>query len=345
MRRLFALLAALSVAACAPPRPREAAPAGAPGVVRSKVTVYSPHGREMLEPFERMFEAAHPAYDMEWLDIGSQECLDRLRAERANPGADVWWGAPHTMFEQAAEAGLLAPYEPAWSDQIDAGKRDPEHRWYGQYLTPGVIVYNTELVTAEEAPRDWDELLDPKWADRILIRDPLSSGTMRTFIQAMIARQADEEAGWAWLLKLDAQTKSYPANPALMWAALSRGEGSITVWNLRDVEIQKREHGYRLAYVIPASGCPVVTDAIALVAGGPNPDGARAFFDYATGEEATLWAARERYCIPARHDIDPAALPADLPRDIPELDLPWDQMRAEGDRQMEHWDQWIKNQG
>jgi len=50
--------------------------------------------------------------------------------------------------------------------------RDAQDRWYGTCETPEVIVYNRDVVHAEEAPKDWDDVLDPKWRDKILIRNP-----------------------------------------------------------------------------------------------------------------------------------------------------------------------------
>ena len=45
--------------------------------------------------------------DVRWLDMGSQDVLDRVRSEKENPQADVWWGAPSTLFQQAEKEGLL----------------------------------------------------------------------------------------------------------------------------------------------------------------------------------------------------------------------------------------------
>jgi len=98
MKKTFGLLAAAAVlSACG----------GEGGQV---IVVYSPHGREMLEAFERRFEELHPGVDVQWVDMGSQEVLDRIRSERANPQADVWWGAPAHMFEDAAAEGLLEKF-------------------------------------------------------------------------------------------------------------------------------------------------------------------------------------------------------------------------------------------
>ncbi|MBI2299163.1 MAG: extracellular solute-binding protein [Armatimonadetes bacterium] len=343
----LAAVALLLLTACQPKPAPPAAPAPAAGPARAKVkvTVYSPHGREMLEPFEKRFEAAHPDVDVEWLDMGSQEVLDRLRAERANPACDIWWGAPHTMFAKAARDGLLAPYKPTWAGHLAAGRRDATDLWYGQYLTPSVIVYNSQALKPEQAPQDWDDLLKPAWKDKILIRDPLGSGTMRTWIAAMLQRAKTLDDGWQWLLQLDANTKSYPANPSLLHLGLTKRQGLVSVWALRDVEIQKRVNKYPLAYVIPRSGCPVVTDAIALVKSGPHPEPAKLFYEFVTSAEQLQWAGEQFDCMPARDDIDPAGLPARMPIKVPEIKLDWDRIDKEGDAWMTHWDQQIKGRG
>ena len=86
-----------------------------------KVTliVYSPHGKELLGEFEKRFEAQNPNVDVRWLDMGSQQALDRVRSERSNPQADIWWGAPSTMFSQAEKENLLEPFKPSWGDNVD----------------------------------------------------------------------------------------------------------------------------------------------------------------------------------------------------------------------------------
>jgi iron(III) transport system substrate-binding protein len=75
---------------------------------RTPLVLYSPHGREQLDLLEAAFEARHPAIDVRWLDMGSQEIVDRLRSERANPQADVWFGGPTTLFDRGVADSLLA---------------------------------------------------------------------------------------------------------------------------------------------------------------------------------------------------------------------------------------------
>src|SRR5512140_2433800 len=221
------------------------------------LVVYSPHWTEMLGEFERRFEEAHPDADVQWLDMGSQDAYDRVRTERDNPQADIWWGAPMTAFDRAAGEGLLERYVPSWDSAEPPEVKRPQGYWYGTFITPEVIMYNTEMLTSQDVPKDWDGLLDPRWRDKILIRYPLASGTMRIIFCALIqreyARTGDSTAGFRWLQRLDANTKTYVADPTHLYLRVARQEAPLTVWDLPDVQLQIETNHYPFGYVVPAS--------------------------------------------------------------------------------------------
>lgn len=319
---------------------------------RRTLVVYSPHGRDLLAHFEDSFETLQPDVDVQWIDMGSQEILDRVRSERNNPQADVWWGAPSDMFALAAEAGLLQEFEPSWADQVPTSSRDTRSRWIGTYLTPEVIAYNEEALAAEEVPRDWDGVLAPRWRGEVLIRDPLASGTMRTVFGALMYREyqrtGDPEAGYEWLLRLDAQTKEYVLNPTLLYQKLARREGLITLWNMPDIEILRATTDFPIDYTLPESGTPVVVDAIAVVRGAAEPALAGRFVEH-VGSAASVQTAAERFFrIPARQDIPDESLPAWLrearPR-IRSMDLDREFIREHAPEWLRYWDRHIRNRG
>jgi iron(III) transport system substrate-binding protein len=113
--------------------------------------IYTPHGQDMLRDFVARYREANPGVDVQFLDMGSREVLERVRAERNRPQADLWWGAAHTTFQTAADENLLAPYRPTWAESVAAESRDAQDRWYGTYQTPEVIVYNSEAIDAASA--------------------------------------------------------------------------------------------------------------------------------------------------------------------------------------------------
>ncbi|MEM6783162.1 MAG: extracellular solute-binding protein [Bacteroidota bacterium] len=312
---------------------------------REALVVYSPHGKELLSAYEAAFEAAHPEVNVQWLFMGSQQVLDRVRTERVNPQASVWWGAPQPLFMRAADEGLLDPYQPTWAAVLPEAARDAEWRWIGTYLTPEVIAYNAETLDSTRVPRDWDALLDPATAQPLLIRSPLESGTMRTIFGAMIQRQATTEAGFRWLARLDTVTRNYTADPTQLYLKLARGEAGLTLWNLPDIELQARDVGYPFRSVFPESGTPVLVDAIAIPAGAPNPERARQFVEFVTTREALVRQAHQFHRLPARQDIPPDSLPAWMRQPVRPMDLDWTLMADSGQAWLERWDREIKGRG
>jgi iron(III) transport system substrate-binding protein len=319
---------------------------------RTVLTVYSPHGKELLDHYERGFEAANPTVDVQWVDMGSQEVLDRLRAERVNPQADVWFGAPADMFARAATDSLLAPFRPSWAEQVDSAARDERDLWYGTYLTPEVIGYNSRLVSAQDAPQDWDDVLDARWRDKVLIRDPIASGSMRAIFGAQMVRSMREtggpEAGYEWLRRLDANTREYTFNPTILYTKLDRGEGVVTLYNMPDIATLKQRRNMQVDYVIPKSGTPLLVDGIAVVRGAKQPALAQQFYEFVTTPPALRVAADSFLRIPARTDIPPDSLPEWIREARTRITpMPLDrQLLADSlDAWMSYWDSRIRNRG
>jgi hypothetical protein len=103
---------------------------------RTPLTLYSPHGRDLLALVEKTYEASHPEVDVRWLDMGSQEVYDRIRSEKANPQADVWFGGPDTIFSRGARDGLLAPNRPSWAGAVPEESRARGDLFFGLYRRP-----------------------------------------------------------------------------------------------------------------------------------------------------------------------------------------------------------------
>lgn len=315
---------------------------------RTPLVLYSPHGRDLLTLVERAYEELRPEVDVRWLDMGSQEVYDRIRSEVANPQCDVWFGGPATIFARGAEEGLLEPFEPGWAQHLPAAARDPQGRFFGLYRTPPILVYNEAAVPADEAPADWDDLLDARFKDEIIIRDPLASGTMRTLfgmiLSRSIAETGDVEAGFDWLRRLDAQTREYVQSPALLHEKIMRQEGLVTMWELTDILFQ-RQRGAPLGYRFATSGTPVIEDSVGVVKGAPQGGEARAFVEWIGSRDALLLAAREAYRLPARDDLPAEELPEWAARALAEMtpaEVDWDLVGREGREWMARWDREIR---
>ena len=320
------------------------------GEKRTALVVYSPHGKDLLQYYEQEFEKMHPAIDVQWVDMGSQDVLDRLRSERANPQADVWFGAPSETFARAANEGLLEPYRPSWAAQMPDEAHDPKDLWYGTYLTPEVIAYNSEMVSAADAPKDWDEVLDPKWKGKIIIRDPIPSGSMRAIFGAIIIRElkrtGSTAAGFDWLRRLDANTKEYVISPTMLYQKLGQREGVLSLYDMPDIETLRQTTKYPIASRIPSSGTPLLVEGIAVVRGTRHAAAAKEFYEFVTTPRALQTAAQRFVRMPARSDVSSDSLPAwirEARAQIKPMALDRQLLADSLDSWMKYWDAHVRN--
>jgi len=318
---------------------------------RIPLVLYSPHGRDLLSLLETEYESRHPDIDVRWLDMGSQEVYDRIRTEAANPQADIWFGGPDTIFARGAAEGLLQTHRPEWADALPERSRDPGNLYFGLYEAVPILVFNSDAVPDAEAPHDWQDLLDERWQGRLIIRDPLASGTMRTAFGLIIARSVaetnDTAAGFAWLRRLDAQTKEYVVNPALLFEKLTRQEGLVSIWELTDL-LFLQQRGVPLDYHFPSTGTPVIDDSIGIVAGARHPEEAKAFVDWVGSRETLLLTAAQAFRLPARTDFPAEDLPdwaQEARRQIIRADVDWDLMAERGAKWMSRWDREVRGRG
>ncbi|RTR27830.1 extracellular solute-binding protein [Robertmurraya yapensis] len=310
------------------------------------LVIYTARDQTVVDQVVGMFNEKYPDIQVDVLTMGAQEVLERIRGEKANPQADFWWGGTQSAFMTGANEDLLEPFKPSFDASILPEHKDPEGRWYGEMLLPEVIMYNSDMLSKEEVPQDWDDLLDSKWKDKIIIRGVLASGTMRTIYSAMIHEQGADnpEAGYEWLKKLDANTKEYAQDPTNLYLKLARQEGALSLWNLQDILIQKNQHNQPFDYVYPTSGAPILVDAVGLVKGAKSMDNAKLFYEFLFAPETRATLAEDLYQIPTRTDIDKASMPdwyQDL--DLKALDLDWEVMAEKEAEWMQYWDENIRD--
>src|SRR5215471_2976497 len=266
-RTVLLMLAVILAASCTAESTNTSTP--------QQLTIYTARDKDEVATVVDLFKTKYPQYKgaVNTVVLGAQAALDRLRAEKANPQAGFLWGGTMQGLQQAANEGLLAASRPASANLINAERKDPQGRWYAEMLLPEIIIYNHDLLKPEEAPNDWDDLITPRFAGKLIIRDVRDSGTMRTIFSAMIYRQyattGSTDPGYEWLKKLDANTVVYAPTTGDMYLKLDRGVGTVTLWNLQDALIQPLKNNRPWSWVIPVSGAPVLLDGVGVV-NNPN---------------------------------------------------------------------------
>jgi iron(III) transport system substrate-binding protein len=315
------------------------------------LTIYTGRDKDEVAHVVDLFTKKFPQYNgkVNTITLGAQAALDRLRAEKSNPQAGFLWGGTLQNLQQAASEGLLAPSTPVSANLIEASRKDPQGRWYAEMVIPEVIIYNHDILQADQAPKDWDDLITPAFKDKIIIRDVMASGTMRTIYSAMIYRQyqrtGSPDAGFDWLRKLDANTVLYTPTPDDMYLKLDRGVGTVTLWNLQDAMIQPIKNNRPWSFVIPASGVPMLLDGLGVVNNPNMMQAATDFLNFILEPQLQAQLAKDYYQIPAMQlrDSDKPDWLARL--DIKEMKIDWDLLSQKQTEWMNYWSQNIKNKG
>ena len=154
--------------------------------------------------------------------------LSKAALTAGNPEGDVMWGVDNTLLSRAVEAGVFEPYE---SPALDAIAGRPASLVPDFEATPvdyGDVCVNYDIGWFAERqldpPTDFDDLLEPAYADLLVVENPATSSPGLAFLLATIATYGD---GWQRLLDVaDAPTGSRwsTAGPRPTTSA-SRGAG------------------------------------------------------------------------------------------------------------------------
>ena len=259
--------------------------AAAPEVkpVQQEVMLYSSMQEQQLETIKEGFEAAHPEYQLRYQFGGTGKIMTKLNTEVqfGDVRADVILTSNPVHYVLLKENHMLYPYISTEIEDIAAPFRNDEYYYTGALLFSGVIAYNTELVAPEEAPRSWQELLDPKWKGRIIMADPYSSGSVSYIMSALMQNPA---YGEQYFRRLRANGCMLDSGTMAAHRQLAEGNYAICI-GLDYLTASLKDEGYPVELIYPEEDSIPIYGSVALVAGAPNEVGGKLLYDYILSRE------------------------------------------------------------
>jgi iron(III) transport system substrate-binding protein len=281
--RRHLLQGAAALAAAASVKPARAAPE--PGAItpelvtaargEGKVTWYTSVDLPLSEKIARAFEAKYPGIACRVERSGAERNFQRIGQEFSSGirAVDVVNSSDASHFIVWKRNGWLAPYVP---DDV-ARHYPPEHKDPDGFFATwraffSVISYNTNLVKPQDAPKSFADLLDPKWAGKIVKAHPGYSGTILTATFEM-----SRDLGWGYFEKLAKQKVMQVQSAADPPKKVALGERAVTVDGAEYLVLQMKEAGQPIEVVYPSEGAPLITGPNAIFQNAPNPNAARLF--------------------------------------------------------------------
>jgi len=239
-------------------------------------------------------------------------CVDKVRAWKGKPDADVFLGAGAPAFEVMDKEGLLVPYKPKDWDQIPAqwgGMKVKDERFIWTCFSPWIVtnLYNERVLRALQlpVPKTWQDLLNPIYRGYIVQTLPYASGTQHEVIEIILQSMGEKE-GWAYQRYLAAQLDRFSTGSVDTTHMVSRGEVPIGIAQPQMNAMSARADGYPVRDLLPDKTI-LVPESVGLLKGAPNEANAKIFLDWLFSIEGQKYVLEGRY-FPARKDIRFSAL-------------------------------------
>lgn len=237
------------------------------------VTIYTAHKSSIVDTLLPIFEQ-ETGLKAEVVKLGSGDIMKRVQAEAGAPAADVIWSISGSSLTELAS--LLEPYTPPEFDKIDPQfVKDPA--WTPYTAVVYVLAVNTDLQPLDTAPKTWAELADPKWKGQIASARADGSGSAMQQLTTVLTVFGDQ--GWDKYKEIAANFVFADSSGAVP-RFVADGETSMGL-TLEDNALEYVQGGAPIAIVHLADGTAATPDGVALVKGGPNPEGGKKFIDWA----------------------------------------------------------------
>jgi iron(III) transport system substrate-binding protein len=284
-RELLAGSGALALTAYASPL-RAAAPEPSvitPALIEAakkegKVVFYTSIDLPLAEKIAKSFEAKYPGVAVRVERSGAERVFQRIGQEYTSRiyAVDVANSSDAAHFIAWKRDGILAPHLPEdVAKHYPAEHKDPDGMFASFRTWVSIIAYNTTLVKAEEAPKSFADLLDPKWAGKIVKAHPGYSGTIMT-----ATYQMSRDLGWSYFEKLAQQRVMQVQSSADPPKKLALGERAVMADGNEYNIFQLKESGRPVEPVYATEGSPLIVGPNGIFKNAPNPNAARLFNNY-----------------------------------------------------------------
>jgi iron(III) transport system substrate-binding protein len=235
------------------------------------------------------FEETHPNIELKWIRLSAGKALARIRAERENPQSSIWYVGPSLDHIAAKKDGLTTPNKESMAWQMMPEKfKDPDGYWAAICVGMIGFVSNKDFLEKHnvEAPKSWQDLLNPAFEGEIAMAYPYTSGTAYTVLSTIIQIMG-EAKGFEYLEKLDKQMHHYTESGSACIAQAGMGEVGVGVAFAHDITVKGIWKGYPVEMTFPEEGTGCINaGAVSLIKGGPEPELAKIFYDWCLSAEA-----------------------------------------------------------
>ena len=259
---------------------------------------------KVLQDFEKLY----PKIKTSYVRLQAGALYSRLLAERQGQSylADVFQigdvGLVMDFQKRGGYARYLSPEMAAYKAEY---KSNPEGYWTWAVLMPAGLAYNPNVTSEAEAPKDWNDLLDPKWQNVVSMKSANSG--MQHVTWYMIKENVAPDY---WDKFAELKPRAFDSM-VQQFDRLVNGEDKVAMTAQYAAYLEYKAKGAPIAFVAPSSGLPSGPEVVGVVKEAPHPNAARLFLDWYLSTEGQKSSVAHWYFHSPREDVEPpvGALP------------------------------------
>ena len=251
-----------------------------------------------LAKFHALFPKIKPAY----LRLQAGALYAKLLAERKGSAylADIAQLSDMSFaLDFQKRGGYMQYVSPEMAAYKPEYQSSPQGYWTWGALVMAAIAYNPNLVTPEEAPKTWKDMLDPKWAGAISVKVSISG---LQHVEWYVLRQLYGDGFWPQLVPLKPHAfDSY----VQQFDRLVNGQDKVALTAQYSGYLMMKAKGAPVEFVIPPDGAVAAPQPWGIVKEAPHPAAAQLFMDWFLGVPGQTGDAEVLFTHSPRGDVPP----------------------------------------
>ena len=250
----------------------------------NKVMIYSSMQEAQLQAIKKAFEAKYPDITMDYYFASGGKVMTKMTTEAQSGQIDadiVWLGDP-SDYEGFKKAGYLQKYTSPESNHIASNYIDTDGYYTAARLVTMGIAWS-ELpgvgITEQEAPKTWNELLDEKWKDQIVMTDPAQASTTKYWMAAMMQ---NPNYGEEYFKKL--HDNGFESGTTSTHNQVAAGSYKVGIC-LDYVSANLISEGSPMNFHYTDTDVVTMTSPVGLIANCANPENGKKLYDFILSKE------------------------------------------------------------
>ena len=291
---VLSTLAAASPSGAADPKIVEAAKKE--GKLVAYVSMLTENATALLAEFKKKY----PFIDTSLYRANTQKLLPKIQLEARTQQhqADVI-SATFTIWNELTRGKLIMKYDSPERFRFPADLKDADGYWNILYLGVQGMAYNTKLVAPDIAPKNYEDLLHPRWRPKQIAMDYRDSSWMAVMLEIM-----GEAEGIAFMKKLAAKDLYMRENKNLLTQLLAAGEFPVLANTYLETFAKIQKAGAPIEWVAGRNPIPASTHLLGIYAHARHPNAAKLFVDFLLSREGQSLTANVIGTYPANPDVE-----------------------------------------